>query len=336
MRAVPVLIAALAGIAMVAPTEPAAGTRERVDVHVNQIQVLGTHNSYHQRPNRRITPGEPADYTHPPLAVQLDEEGVRSFEIDAFNGPGFPVLHTPLIDNVSTCPMLADCLTALAAWHDAHPHHVPIFVLIEPKTQSVVLDQSLVPWDAAALDRLDAAIRSVFRGKSLLTPDDVRGRSHTLRDAVTTRGWPTLRRANGRVAFVLSTAGPLRTAYLAGRSSLQGRPMFVTADPQAPSAAVVKRDTPVERDIRRLVRRGFVVRTLADDKGIEARAGDHARADLAIRSGAQIVSTDYPVADPTVGPYTVRVAPDDLPARCNPVNAPHDCRDRELERLGGG
>jgi hypothetical protein len=298
---------------------------------VNEIQVLGTHNSYHQRPHRTVTPGEGADYTHPPLDVQLDDEGVRSFELDLFNGPDLPVLHTPLIDNVSTCPLFVDCLRTLAQWHDAHPRHVPIFVLIEPKTQSVVLDKTLVAWDAAAAERVDAAIRSVFRGKSLLTPDAVRGRSRTLRAAVTGAGWPTLAKARGRVAFVLNTAGPLRDAYLAGHESLEGRAMFVTAEPNAPSAAVVKRDTPVEGEIRRLVEQGFVVRTLADDKGIEARADDHTRADVALRSGAQIVSTDYPVPDPTVGTYTVRVASGDLPARCNPISAPPRCRDRALE-----
>jgi hypothetical protein len=299
---------------------------------MNQIQVLGTHNSYHLRPNRTVVSGEPADYAHVPLERQLDEQGVRSFEIDIFNGPGFPVLHTPLIDNVSSCPQLEDCLRALAGWSDAHPRHVPIWVLVDVREQTVVLDPALVAWDVAALDRIDEAIRSVFRGGSLLTPDDVRGDAETLRDAVTGRGWPRLDRARGRVAFVLNRRGPLREAYLAGHPSLEGRAMFVTARPGAPSAAFIKRDVPVEPAIRGLVEQGFVVRTRADADGVEARAGDHTRAEAAIRSGAQIVSTDYPVADAAIGPYTVRVAPDDVAARCNPVNAPPKCRSGALER----
>jgi hypothetical protein len=299
---------------------------------MNEIQVLATHNSYHQRPNRRLIPMEPADYSHPPLDVQLTELGIRSLEIDIFNGAGFPVMHTPRIDNISTCPMFADCLHAIAQWHDAHPSHVPLFVMVDLREQTTVLDASLVTWDPAAVTRVDAAIRSVFHGGSLLEPDDVRGRAKTLRDAVTGRGWPTLDQARGRVAFVLNRADAIRDAYLEGAPSLEGRAMFVTASVNAPSAAFIKRDEPDERAIRRLVKRGFIVRTRADANAVEARANDHRRADRAIRSGAQIVATDYQVADPTIGPYVVSLRSGPLQARCDPVNAPKGCRDRDLER----
>jgi hypothetical protein len=333
VRSVPLLTALLVAVAWPTVSGAAPAARPSVAVRMNEIQVLGTHNSYHLRPaNRQVRPGEPADYTHPSLTVQLDSESVRSFEIDIFKRTDLPVLHTPLIDDTSNCKTLEACLTELATWQDAHPRHVPIFVLIEPKTQSIVIDNTLTPWDAAGLEHVDEVIRSVFHGRSLLTPDDVRGRSRTLREAVTKRGWPTLAKARGRVAVVLNTQGPLRDAYLAGHETLQKRAMFVPADPRAPSAAFVKRDNPIGRHIERLVRQGFIVRTLADDAAVEARANDHTRADIAIRAGTQIVSTDYPVADPVIGPYTVRVAPGRLPAACNPVNAPRSCRDKDLER----
>ncbi len=304
---------------------------ERDDaLRVNDVQVIGTHNSYHLRPPRALPPGDVADYEHPPLDVQLDEQGVRSFELDVFNGPTFPVAHTPVIDATSTCSTLADCLSVLGAWSNRHPGHVPIFVLIEPKTQTLVFDSTLVPWDAAAVERLDAQVRSVLGPKDLLVPDQVRGRSRTLRDAVVGRGWPTLRATRGRIALVLNTAGPIRDLYLAGRPSLEGAAMFVTADVHAPSAAVLKRDEPVDGEIRRLVEQGFVVRTRADDRGIEARAGDLTRAGVAIGSGAQIVSTDYPVADPTIGSYVVRLE-GGRPARCNPVTAARRCRAIDIE-----
>jgi len=297
---------------------------------VNDVQVIGTHNSFHLRPPRDLPPGDVADYEHPPLDVQLDEQGVRSFELDVFNGPTFPVAHTPVIDATSTCPTLDACLRVLDVWSDRHPGHVPIFVLVEPKTQTVVLDPTLLPWDAAAVDRLDAEVRSVLGAKDLLVPDQVRGRSPTLRDAVVGRGWPTLRTARGRIALVLNTAGPVRDLYLAGRPSLEGAAMFVTADEDAPSAAVLKRDEPVEAEILRLAQQGFVVRARADDRGVEARAGDLTRATVAIESGAHIVSTDYPVTDPAIGGYVVRLE-GGRPARCNPVSAPHRCRAIDIE-----
>jgi hypothetical protein len=45
-----------------------------------------------------------------------------------------------------------------------------------------------------------------------------------------------------------------------------------------------------------------------------------------IASGAQIVSTDYPASEPArwEGHYAVGL-PGNVPARCNPVNAPPGC-----------
>ncbi|MEO6467843.1 MAG: Ca2+-dependent phosphoinositide-specific phospholipase C [Acidimicrobiia bacterium] len=299
-------------------------------LRVNDIQVIGTHNSYHLRPPRTLPLGDVADYQHPALDQQLDREGVRSFELDAFNGPSFPVAHTPVLDSATNCPTLSECLGVIERWSRAHPTHVPIFVLIEPKTQTIIFDAQDQPWDAAAIQRLDATVRSVFRPRDLLTPDMVRAQSPTLRDAVTTRGWPTLAATRGRVALVLNTAGLERDLYLAGRPTLRGAPLFVTAEPDAPSAAVIKRDEPDEAEIRRLVRRGFIVRSRADDRGTEARANDFSRANAAVDGGAQLVTTDFPVPDPHFGTYAVRLR-GGQPARCDPVIAPPQCRPTDIE-----
>ena len=274
-------------------------------LQVNDIQVIGTHNSYHLRPPRTLAPGDVADYEHPALDEQLNRQGVRTFELDVFNGPGFPVAHTPVIDATSNCPDLATCLGVLRSWSSAHPGHVPIFVLIEPKTQTLVLDKTFVAWDAAAIPRIDDTVRRALPPGQLLTPDQVRGKSSTLRAAVVGRGWPTLGTTRGRIAVVLNTAGPVRDLYLAGRPALEGAPLFVTADERAPSAAVLKRDEPAAGEVRRLAAQGFIVRSLTDDRNVEARANDHTRANIAIDNGVQLVSSDYPVADAAIGPYEI-------------------------------
>ena len=73
-------------------------------LHLQDVQVLGTHNSYHLRPEPQLLPLEPADYTHPPLDVQLSSQGIRSLEIDVFDEPGIPVLHSIIVDDQSNCP----------------------------------------------------------------------------------------------------------------------------------------------------------------------------------------------------------------------------------------
>jgi hypothetical protein len=305
-------------------------------LRVDQVQALSTHNSYHLRPTVDLPAGlaDSIDYAHLPLDEQLESQGVRGFEIDvATRGEDFPVVHTPVIDANTNCASLPECLQVIKAWSDDHPGHVPIFLLVEPKDGLVErgFDPLLGTYDRAVFDRMDREIRRVLGPDDLLTPDEVRGKSKTLRDAVRERGWPTLNDARGTIVIVLNNGGENRQDYLEGRPSLQGAPMFVTADPDAPSAAVVKVDDPDEARIRRLVEQHFIVRTRADADTVEARTNDTARRELALRSGAQIVSTDYPVPDPATNPeYSVGI-PGGRPARCNPVQSPKDCRSVDVE-----
>src|SRR6266508_571262 len=300
-------------------------------LRVDEVQLLTTHNSYHLRAPDPVSGaiGETLDYEHPPLDEQLEDQGVRGFELDVVNpGTDFPVVHEPVIDAATNCAPITECLLVVKGWSDDHPGHAPIFILIEPKdgVLELGLDPTLQVFDAASFARFDQAVRSVLTPDDLLTPDDVRGKSDTLRDAVRERGWPTMGEARGKIVLILNNGSAARDAYLAGRDSLEGAPMFVTAEPDAPSAAVIKVDDPDESRIQRLVREHFVVRTRADADTLEARANDTARRDLALRSGAQMVSTDYPVPDPVINPeYSVQL-PAGKPGRCNPVQAPKECR----------
>jgi len=70
-------------------------TLETSDIRLNQIQVIGTHNSYHLRAPESLrvllTRREPEeakglDYEHPPLSEQLSL-GIRQLELDCFADP---------------------------------------------------------------------------------------------------------------------------------------------------------------------------------------------------------------------------------------------------------
>lgn len=327
LAAAVVVVAAVSGAA-----QSAGANRLDSKLRTNQVQVLATHNSYHIQQDVPIASSPTTQYTHAPLDQQLDL-GVRGFEIDAVNAPDgqFPVLHSPVVDNTSNCTPIAQCLQVTRTWSKAHPGHAPIFILLEPKDDPIdhVLDPQLRTFDAAGLDQLDAIVRSSL-GRQLITPDSVRGKAKTLRRAVTGRGWPTLGKTRGKVLVALNTGGPIRATYLQGHPSLERRAMFVTADERSPAAAVIKVDDPDEQRIQQLVKGGFIVRTRADADLVEARANDVTRRDLALRSGAQIVSTDFEVAVPTIGDYVVQI-PGGTPARCDPVNAPKNCRPSDVE-----
>ena len=351
----PGLIAALTVI--VSPGAPAAQatddcsriTQGNTDdcVRLNQIQLLGTHNSYHVAPPPSLldtlgSRGRDIEYTHRSLHEQLSELGIRKFELDVFADPeggrfatpaafrmvtglepigpelrrrGFKVLHTPDVDYRTTCVTLKACLTTIRDWSRSHRRHVPIMVMIEakdapvddPKGQGFVQP---LPIGVAELRALDGEIRSVFDDDDVITPDRVRGRHKTLADAIRVSGWPTLRAARGKILFALDNTDAHREAYLRGNPALEGRMLFVSSAPPEPSAAFIKMNEALgdeETRIREQVQAGFLIRTRADIPTVEARSGSTARRDAAFRSGAQYVSTDYPEPSPFGSGYVARL-----------------------------
>jgi hypothetical protein len=256
--------------------------------------------------------------------------------------PGFKVLHVQDLGFRSNCLTLEACLETVQQWSAAHPGHLPLTVLVELKEEPLPEIGPPIPpfaipllFEAEDLDDLDALIRSVFPPEQLITPDDVRRHRPTLEKAVLKDGWPTLAEAAGRVLFALDNGGEVRELYVAGHPSLRSRVLFTDSSPGEPEAAFMKRNDPVasQEEIRDLVSRGYIVRTRADADTLDARLGQTERRDAALASGAQFVSSDYPVPDPDFGTgYFVEI-PGGEPARCNPLSAPPGCRNGALEDL---
>jgi hypothetical protein len=155
---------------------------EEEGIRLNQIQIIGTHNSYHLRPSKEILEsprGASLDYSHAPLRVQL-EAGVRSFAIDIYQTEkDFRVLHIPVRDEGTNCETLKECLGEITKWSDQHPEHIPLIVFIEVKNLKQPIGD-LVPADRNGMDRLEAMLWKQLTSKKLLTPDGVRGDETTL------------------------------------------------------------------------------------------------------------------------------------------------------------
>lgn len=301
------------------------------------------------------------DYAHPPLAEQLNQ-GVRSLELDVYydpeggryaqphglqtirqrgsaplpfdpeglmEAPGFKVLHIQGLDFRSHCLTLQRCLATIRRWSEAHPEHVPLIITVNAKDG--VIDRpgfaEPLPFDAAAFDALDAAFRQGLGTGRLLTPDAVRGRHASLEEAALNGGWPSLDASRGRVLVVLDERGEKLARYRAGHPSLQGRALFGNYEEGTPEAAFRIINDPVERgdDIKRLVRKGYMVRTRADANTVEARQGTTQRREAAFASGAHVVTTDYYRPDPALGTGYVVTLPEGGVARCNPVAAGPGC-----------
>ncbi len=188
------------------------------------------------------------------------------------------------VDERSVCHTFVHCLTDVRDWSKAHPGHLPIFILVETKEGALREMPEAVktePFTAAVFDALDAEIRSVFQADEIMTPDEVRGSSSTLNEAVRTRGWPTLEKARGRVIFLMDQR-PVETIYTAGHPSLRGRVLFTNAVPGAPDAAFTEENDGSRETIDGLVRQGYLVRTRTDEGTEQARTNDTKRRDLAL------------------------------------------------------
>ena len=322
------------------------------DVRVNDIQVVGTHNSYHVEPTPQvlavITKVDPElanlAVTHPPLSEQLSNESVRQVELDVFADPagtlwrpmgtkGFKVFHMEQIDEGSNCAVFVECLRQLKRWSVAHPHHLPVFVLVQPDATVTLLGPpNPILITTALLDAVDAEIRSVMHPRDLVVPDQVRGHQPSVDAAVRANRWPTLAASRGKFVFLLDQ---YRDLYVVGHPNLEGRVMFPASTPGQPDAAFVEFPDPRAPEaavMPELVREGYLVRTRADAAVTTPTSGDVTQRDAAFASGAQIVSTDYPVPGAAArwgSDYVARL-PGGVPARCNPVRASRRCTARLL------
>lgn len=343
---------------------------------LNQLQILGSHNSYHKRVDNKLfdflkrinfllpadSKVEELDYFHEPLNTQLNTYQLRSFEIDIYadpNGgqfynrqgnlfaglpvssginelkqPGCKVMHIPDIDYETHYYTFKSMLLDLNKWSDAHPNHLPIFLLIEGKEIAVgnflgILGfKPAIKFTPALADAIDEEIKLVF-GKSLnkiITPDMVRGSYTTLEQAVLADNWPTIGESRGKFIFIMQ--GEAVNEYLQGHPNLEARAMFTNAEPNNPEAAFVQfndadRD---ENEIIKAVKKGYIVRTRADGPNNQNKTGSYTKQEAAFRSGGQIISTDYYrpdiryLTDPAFTNYSCQFPNGDL-ARINPVNA---------------
>ncbi|KKY18705.1 putative acid phosphatase [Phaeomoniella chlamydospora] len=230
-------------------------------LRMNQIQIIGTHNSYHrevsleERPYHAVLLSDPENYyySHSALNLQAEYQNVRSFEIDiwadpeggkyatplvrklahlpfpsdpAMNKSGTKVIHVPDADVGTTCHTFIECLNVIRKWSKAHPNHVPIPCMIEFKTSgdlSSLGGATPLQWnDTELLASLDAEFRSVFAGDELITPDDIRRGNLTLEESVLTYGWPELESARGRVMFMMDDGATTLGATRA--AYIEGRP----------------------------------------------------------------------------------------------------------------
>eukprot|EP00899_Mesostigma_viride_P021575 jgi/Mesvir1/29419/Mv24150-RA.1 len=203
----------------------ASFTNSSNGLRLNQLQNICTHNSYHK-------PGFFSNFAAEwalksrPLTWQLEEGGVRCFELDIHfdsRRKPPPVYHIRYLDQKSTCKCLLGCLSIIKAWSEQHPWHVTLFIDLEVKFEldawrpcdqpftylnSNVTGEPFDQHDAiTAFDDLRNHILTTIPAEKIITPVDVRGSHASVQAALLAShgsAWPSVDQGRGKIIFFLS------------------------------------------------------------------------------------------------------------------------------------
>lgn len=312
-------------------------------LRINQLQYIGSHNSYRLKTDPDILDYlfqweallgyniNELDYEHVTLDDQFSFYGVRQIELDIYADtdggrfynrkgnelvekdassgvsqllePGNKIIHIADIDYNTHYYKFTEALQAIKNWSAKYPYHLPIFVLIETKTETIANTVPGIgfavsePWDAQRLNSIEEEILSVFTTNNIITPDFVRGSYSTLNEAILNSGWPTVGETRGKVMFMFDQTYVTST-YKQGAPSLEGKLIFTNSTAGQPDGAFMTRNNVFSSSIEDLVSEGYLVRTRADSGTQEARTGDYSKLNKALQNGAHFISTDYYKPDP--------------------------------------
>ncbi len=313
---------------------------------INQIQTLGSHNSYKIMTEKCIhnliklanpfvkkglTPAQQMEYNHLPLDSQLENYGLRNFELDIYRDtaggryyhrqgmalcfkstksnvdallwPGLKVLHISDIDFNTHYYTFKDALYAVKKWSDAHPTHIPIYILIETKEDGISDHvkiagfKTAIKFDEKGMQEITHDINFIFKDdmQHILMPDDVRKNHTSLNEAIQQEGWPRLKDARGKIIFIINGGAHVTEQLIKTHPSFQGLPYFSFTEPDRPESAFIKCDNPNTdfEKMKQSVAKGYIVRTRGDADTEEARKNDYSSFEKAKLTGSQIISTDF-------------------------------------------
>lgn len=292
-------------------------------IKFNEMSFLATHNSYQTTATDETKKlyGSLSDLTfgiYDDSAIEFESEtltqqlncGLRSFEIDieTFDRDGeisFTCMHSPYFEMSTSCYDFSLMLKEIALWSDNNPDHLPITIIIEPKKNFIPLkDMKYFSLDYALA--LDETLRDGL-GEKLFTPADMLRDYESFGEMRSADDWCKVKDMLGKVVVLLHECG-VTEDYIAVDSSIKTQAMFP-----------MLREEDVERDCTSFIlcndpeelleikddvigEKKIMVRTRSDKFG---QITDKRRED-AFASGANIISTDYPVrTDNKAGDYVV-------------------------------
>lgn len=291
-------------------------------VKFNEMSFIATHNSYQSEAIDEtkklyknlsdITFGlvsdKTADFWSETLTQQLNC-GLRSFEIDieTFDRDGeisFTCMHSPYIEMSTTCYDFALAMKEISMWSDNNPNHLPITIIIEPKSTFIPLkDMKFFNIDYAKA--LDNELRKCL-GEKLFTPSDMLRDYSSFGEMRAANDWCKVKDMLGKV-LILMHENKVTEEYIGIDPSLKTQAMFPMLrkdDIDRDCTSIILCNMPDELlEINAQIKeKKILARTRAD----KFTSVNDERRKNAFESNAFIISTDFPVrTDNTAESYIV-------------------------------
>ncbi len=281
-------------------------------VRFNEVAFLGTHNSYKLGTTKEYkklynaldvmtfgaVKSEIGNFTADTLTEQL-QLGIRSLEIDietvvSGSDIGFVVSHKPYIDNVSGCYDFAGALEEIKLWSDNNPGHLPITVIIEPKS-GIVPVNGMRNFNIDYANALDSLVFSVL-GETLLSPKDMMGDYASFKEMRENDGWLALKDTLGKVMILLHDCS-VTDKFISQDETIKSRAMFpmLRYDDRNKSYTSFildnEPDKALEHESESLDKCNLIVRTRADSFPNFSEE----RYESVNKCSSQIISSDYVV-----------------------------------------
>ena len=289
----------------------------------NELSFVATHNSYQTRAAdsyceifdnlSALTFGLVNEKTGEFCSQTLTEQfncGIRSIELDiepVEDGEvvSFTCMHMPYLDSGTTCYDLALALKEIKMWSDYNPNHLPITIIIEPKRVFVPMENMKFMNIDYAL-ALDEMLRDVL-GDKLFEPADMLRDYDSFAEMRFADDWCEVKDMLGKVVVLLHDTG-VTQKYIDRDETIKTQAMFPMLrydDKDLPYASFILINAPeqaLETSGEITEEYNLIVRTQVDT----FTSVSQENRENAILSGAQILSTDYPVrSDLTDGDYCV-------------------------------
>lgn len=278
----------------------------------NELRYIATHNSYQTeavdeykkifKNLSELTFGliseKSGEFVSPTVTEQLNN-GIYSLEIDVetFDRDGeisFTCMHSPTLDMTTSCYDFSLLLKEISMWSDNNPNHLPITIIIEPKSLFIPLE-NMKFFNLDYAMAFDEALRAGL-GDKLFTPADMLRDYESFGAMRAADDWCEVKDMLGKVLILLHDCN-VTEKYIKTDPTLKSQamfPMLREEDTDRDCASFLLINDPDEAFelSEEIIKNGkFVVRTRAD----QFTSVSQENREFALASGAQIVSTDYPV-----------------------------------------